>query len=232
MEDFLETSLKKIVILGAGKIAEVAYRCFSTDGGREVVAFSVEDEFHHGDVYLDLPVIRISELKKRFPPRSFDIFIAVGYQEINGLRARLFSHCHDLGYNFASYCSPSAWVYNGFLVPKNFFLMASSVIQPGVVVADNVFIFSGVMVGHHSKIGPHSWLASGASMGGSVELERQCFLGINAAVSHEIGIGERSFIGAGALVTRDVGRNSVVIQKESDTIRLDIDRFLKLTKMG
>ena len=217
--------------MGAGKIAEVAYHCFSTDGDREVAAFSVEDEFHTDDVYLDLPLVRISELKKRFPPESFDVFIAVGYQEINGLRARLFSQCRDLGYNFASYCSPSAWVYRGFEVPKNFFLMASSVIQPGVVVEDNVFIFSGVMIGHHSRIGPHSWLASGAAVGGSVDLEEKCFLGMNAAISHEIKIGERSLIGAGALVTRDVGVNSVVIQKESDTIRLDIDRFLKLTKM-
>lgn len=217
--------------MGAGKIAEVAYRCFSRDGNRTVTAFCVEDEFHFSDVYLDLPLIRISDLKTTFPPESFDVFVAVGYQEINGLRARLFSHCEDLGYDFASYCSPSSWTEERFAVPKNFFLMASSVIQPGVVVENNVFIFSGVMIGHHSKIGPHSWLASGVSIGGSVDIEESCFFGINAAISHEIRIGERSLIGAGALVTRDVRRESVMIQKESDTIKLDVDRFLKLTKM-
>ena len=109
--------------------------------------------------------------------------------------------------------------------------MASSSVQPGATIEDNVFIFSGVTVGHHSKIACHNWLASGVAIGGSVDLEKNCFLGMNAAVSHEIKIGERSLIGAGSLVTRNVSQNSVVIQKESDTIRLDIDRFLKLTKM-
>lgn len=229
--DCPESSFKKLVIVGAGKIAEVAYRCFSTDGHREVVAFCVEDEFRDANVYLGLPLIPISELKNSFPPESFDVFVAVGYQEINELRARLFSHCKDLGYSFGSYCSPASWRDESFLVPNNFFLMASSVVQPGATVEDNVFIFSGVTIGHHSRIRSHAWLASGVAIGGSVNLERNCFLGMNASIAHEVRIGQRSLIGAGAVITRDVDRNSVVIQKESDTIRLDIDRFLKLTKM-
>jgi sugar O-acyltransferase (sialic acid O-acetyltransferase NeuD family) len=221
----------KLVIVGDGKIADVAYQCFATDGSAEVVAFCVEREFRSRESYKGLPVVDLEVLALDYPSEQFNAFVAIGYHECNKVRARLYHQIKNMGYQLVSYISPQAWVPVEFSVPANSLLMAHVTIQPGATLGENVAVYSGCVVGHHSSIGNHCWLASGATVGGAATVGDCSFLGMNSTIGHEIVIGERCFLGGGTLVTKNLEKGSVLVRKDSEKLRLDVDRFQKITKM-
>ena len=60
--------MAKIVIFGAGDIARLAHFYFSTDSEHEVVAFTVDAAYRHGDTFLDLPLCRSTGWRRAYPP--------------------------------------------------------------------------------------------------------------------------------------------------------------------
>jgi len=223
--------MKNLVIVGAGKIAEIASDCFSKSDDYRIVGYSVHREFCSGKEVDGLPLVPLDELVNEFPPTSHIVFVAVGYHECNRVRKRLFRELEAFGYEFASYVSPFASVCSNFELARNVLVLDFVSVQTKAVVEDGAFLFSGATVGHHSTVGAHCWVASGTTIGGASALAEMCFLGLNATIGHEVSIGSRSFVGAGALVLKNLVSGSVVIEKDSEVIRLDVDRFLQFTKM-
>ena len=75
--------MKPIVIFGAGKIAEVVYFCFTEYSEREIVCFCVDNVFFNSNTFHGKPLIKYDQLLKNYPPDEYDIFVAVGYQNMN-----------------------------------------------------------------------------------------------------------------------------------------------------
>jgi acetyltransferase-like isoleucine patch superfamily enzyme len=104
-------------------------------------------------------------------------------------------------------------------------------VQPGATIGDDVALWSNVVVGHHASIGDHCWLASGTAIGGGATIGSHCFFGLNCTVGNEVTIGASSLLGAASLVTKCQPAESVVIARESERMRLDSKRFLKISSM-
>ena len=94
---------KPIVIFGAGDIAEVAHYYFKNDSDREVVAFTVDQEFLGKKKLFGLPVIPFEGILDIYPPADFDVFIAISYTKLNTVRMEKFHTVKKLGYQTASY---------------------------------------------------------------------------------------------------------------------------------
>lgn len=223
--------MSKIVIFGAGKIADEAYFYLTNDSPHEVVAFTVDREHMVGEHKLDLPLVAFEDVLTKYPPAEFRMFVAVGYQELNKFRARKYEEAKAKGYKLISYVSSLASNFGNVQTGDNCFILEFAVIQPCSAIGNNVFIWSGNHVGHHAQVGDHCYIAGNVVISGNTVIEPYCFLGVSATIGHEVRIGAESFVGAGTLITKNADPKSVFITGDTPKFRLDSTSFLRLTKM-
>ena len=229
--------MKKIVIFGLGMIADVAYHHIVRDSAYEVCAFTCDREWLTAAAdsnvgRLGLPVLDFDEIERSHPPDQYAMFVAIGYHDLNGLRAEKCRAARRKGYELVSYVSPRADCGSWVRVGENCLILDGVGIQPGVTIGDNVSLWNNSLIGHHSEIGSHCWIAAGTTFGGKARLGERCFVGLGATIGGDLAIGAESFIGAGALVTKDAAARSVFVQRDTDLFRLDSQAFLRITKLA
>lgn len=223
--------MSKVLLFGAGKIADVAYFQLTHDSPHEVVAFTVDGEYVTQQEKWGLPVVAFDEVLERYPPEDFKMLVAVGYQDLNRFRARKYQEAKDKGYELISYVSSRASNFSNVPIGDNCLVLENAVLQPCSRMGNNVFFWNGNHLGHHARVEDHCYIAGQVVISGTAVIEPYCFLGVNATIGHEVTIGRESFIGAGALVTKNAAPKSVCIVPDTQKFRLDSDSFLKLTKM-
>ena len=157
------------------------------------------------------------------------MFIAIGYQQLNQLRAQKCLEAKSKGYSLVSCIGQNANIPSDLTYGENCFIMDNTMIHPCVKIGNNNFIWSGVMIGHHSVIGDHCWFTSCAQLAGGVKLGNYCFLSINTTLGNQITVGPNCFFGANSLVTQCTNDNEVYLEKSSSAHRLTAKQFIKLT---
>jgi len=223
--------MKKLIIFGIGKIADVVFTYIKADTEREIAAFTVDGAYVREDSWHGRPVVPFEEVEMRFSPATHDLFVAVGYQDLNRFRAAKCQAALDKGYTLARYCHSRASNPGSATIGPNTLVLENAVIQPGARVGWNTFIWSGNHIGHHATVGDHCYFSGQCIVGGSTVIESYCYIGVNATVGHELTIGEGSFIGAGARITKNVAAGGVYIEPDTSRFRLDAEHFMRLTKM-
>ena len=222
-------SIKPTIIYGGGKIAEVIAYCMSQDPAREIAAFTVDEAFiDTAHAQGDLPIVAFENVEEHYPPSEFDMFIALGYQDLNNLRAERFKQAKAKGYDLPS-CLPSGGRDLGFSCGENCFVMDGALIHPCASIGDNVFVWSGALVGHHSKIGDNCWVTSCANIAGVVTAGRNCFFAVNATVAHGVKLGDECFVGANTLVSKCCEDGAAFITQSTEQIRLNSRQFLRMS---
>lgn len=223
---------KDLIIFGTGKIADVIYYYATVECGFKVVAFIVDEKYKTKDTFHGLPVVMFHEAEEKYPTATHDVFVAVGYHDLNKLRTLKCQESIAKGYNLISIISPKANLPLNVVVGKNCFIMPPTLIHPNVIIGDNVFIWSGSMVGHHSTINDNCWLTSCCNISGNVVLGKNSFLAVNATVGHSVTIGEDCFLGANTLVTKSMEDKGVVIAESSKPILLNSSQFLRISSFS
>ena len=223
--------MSKIVLFGQGKIAEEAYFYLTNDSEYEVVAFCVDAAFRTKESWYQRPVIDFETVEQHFSPNKYKMFVAVGYQRLNQLRAEKYRQAKDKGYQLISYISSRAANMGQVEIGDNCFILENNSIQPCSKIGNNVTIWSNNIIGHHSEIKDHCYIAGHVSVAGHSIVGAYCFVGVNAFVGHEVEIGERCLIGAGSRVTKDAASGSVFIMPDTEKIRLDSTAFIKMTRL-
>ena len=219
------------VIFGAGKIAEVVHTHVFSDPSISIAGFTCDRAFMTGQTFRHLPLVAFEEVEIRFPPEKFAMLVAVGYQDLNGVRAERCRQSRDKGYRLMSWMSPNAHVAPDCVIGTNCVVMDGAIVQPGARLGDNVFVWGGAVVGHHATVGDHCWLASNCTISSTVAVEPSCFIGVNAAIGHGITVGERSLIGAGAIITHSTAPGGVYVPGDTERLRLSSERFLKIARL-
>ncbi len=223
--------MSKVVLFGAGKIADVAYFQLTNDSPHEVVAFTVDGEYVDQKEKWGLPVIPFEDVLNMYSPQDFKMLVAVGYQGLNKFRARKYAEAKAKGYELISYVSSRASNFSKVEIGDNCMILENAVLQPCSKMGNNVFFWNGNHLGHHARVEDHCYIAGQVVISGAAVIEPYCFLGVNAAIGHEVTVGRESFIGAGTLITKSAAPKSVYILPDTPKFRLDSDSFLKLTKM-
>ena len=201
--------MEKVVIFGTSIMAEVVYYYLTKDSPYEVVAFTANKDFIKEKELFDLPVIPFEDIEKHYPPEKFKMFVAVGYQNLNKVRARKYDEAKEKGYELISYISPQAMVWDNVSIGDNCCILENNVIQPCVTIGNDVIIWSGNHIGHHGTIGDHCYIASHVVICGLVKIEPCCFLGVNATIRDEITIARECIIGAGAIILESTKKGEV-----------------------
>lgn len=216
---------RKLVIFGAGDIAELAHFYFTQDSVFNVDAFTVDAAYIRSDTFCGRPVVPFEQLAQHCPPATHDLFVALSYSRLNSVRKAKYLEAKRLGYTLASYVSPRAVVLNPRGIGQNCFVQENCLVQPFATLGHNVTLWCGSTVAHHSTIGDHTFIAPSVAISGGVKVGEQCFIGINATLRDHISVGDRCVIAAGALVLSDVPPDTVVGGLESGRRRLDPTRL-------
>lgn len=215
---------KRLVIFGAGDIAQLAHYYFSAASEYEVVGFTVDAAFLSGSSFCGSPVVAFEDVVEHFPPGDTDMFVALSYSKLNAVRKEKYLAAKARGYRLATFVSPAATVLNDGHIGENCFIFEDNTIQPFVRIGNNVTLWSGNHIGHHSTIKDHSFLASHVVVSGGVEIGEQCFIGVNATLRDHIKIGDRCVIGAGALLLADAEPEGVYIGAATERSRVPSSR--------
>jgi len=213
-----------VVVFGTGSFAQVAHYLLTHDSDHEVVAFTVNESHLTEQELMGVPVVAFEDVEQHFPPNEFKMLVAVGYRNVNRLRAEVYSVAKSKGYQLISYIS-SKCTFWGEAIGDNCFIFEDNTIQPFVRIGNNVVIWSGNHIGHHSTIGDHCFISSHVVVAGHVDVGSYSFLGVNATIRDSISIGEACVIGAGAVILSSTEDKAVYVAERTRPARRTSDEI-------
>src|SRR5204863_7760280 len=219
---------RKLVIVGEGSVAEVAYEYFTHDSDYEVAAFSIEEHVRTKDNIFGVPVVPFESLEDWFDPMDHDVFVAIGFIKLNRIRARLCAEAKTKGYRLASYISSKAFVWHNVQHGENCFIFEDSTVQPFVKLGNNVTLWSGNHIGHHSVIRDNCFISSYVVVSGFVEIGENCFLGVNSTIINNVKIATDCWIGPGVTITRDTSQGEFYRPAQVEPGKVSTHRFFKI----
>ncbi len=199
--------MNKVVVFGTGNQAKLIHYLLTNDSEYEVVAFSVESKYITAPRFLGLPNVPFEEITDKYPPAEYKMFIALGAQDRNELRERMFYSIKKKGYTLISYISSKAQTWPDLVTGENVFILQATSIEPFVEIGNNVVLI-GTKIGQNVKVEDNCFIST-ATIGSDVIIGRNSFIGINALINPYIKIGIKSVIGSGAIITRDADDFSV-----------------------
>ncbi len=205
-------SKEKLVIIGSGETAELAYSYFSRDTTYQVAGFSVEKAYlHGGETLFGLPVVPFEDIEGFFEPETHKAFVAVSFTQFNRLRSRLFRATKEKGYRLCSYISPRAYVDPNVQLGENCFILENTTLQRGVKIGDNITIWTGSSIGHQSQVGENCFLAMHVAISGFCTVGENCFFGVNSCTSNNLKVAPDCIIGAGAVLISNTTKGGIYI---------------------
>lgn len=216
---------KKLIIYGNGQMARLFLHFARLQ--YDVAALTV-DRCALTDTSIEgLPVVPFEEVEIRYPPQTHCLITAVGYREMNDLRARKYQEGLAKGYAFASYVHASVVRHPGMKIGDNTVILDHVAIHPYTQIGNSVFICSNVSIGHGCSIGDNCWINSGVGIGGETRIGEASFLGINATIADNIRVERQCFVGANTLITRNTLAQEVYISASGERFPLASPAFLQ-----
>ena len=213
--------MSKILIVGDGETAELAYEYFTHDSPHEVVAFCVEEKYKSKAELFGLPVLPFEDVEHSLPPADHLAFVAISYTKLNRVRQRLFMETKNKGYELTSYVSSKAFVWHNVEVGENCFILENNVLQYRVKIGNNVVLWSGNHVGHQTIIKDHVFVSSHVVISGYCEVGENCFLGVNSSIANNVVIGRDCLIGMGAVVHKNTEERMIYVGNPARKLERD-----------
>lgn len=202
---------QKLIIIGSGETAEIAYEYFTHDSPMQVIAFSVEAAYLKQQELYGLPVIPFENIETLYKPSEFQVYIASSSTQLNRVRTRLYRAAKQKGYRAATYISSKAFVWRNVTIGENSFIFENNVLQHQVKIGNNVTLWSGNHIGHRTVIHDNCFISSHVVISGFCEVGENCFMGVNSCVGDEIKIARDCVIGAGAVIIRNTEERKVYV---------------------
>jgi len=207
--------MKKLLIIGLSNNAKLAAFYFNRDTEYEVVGFSVNQEYIVGDTFYNLPIFTIENILSEFPPDICDVFVAVGYSQMNEVRKKLYLKMKEIGYNLPNYISPKCSFLSEEPIGDNNFILEDNTIQPFVKIGSNNVLWSGNHIGHDVEIGNHNFITSQVVVSGFTKIKNSTFIGVNATLRDDIIIADMTLVAAGSIIMKSTKEEEVYLPAQS-----------------
>ncbi len=199
----------KIILFGDQSLARRAYTYLTYDSPYEVVGFTVDAAYLKEERLFGLPVVPFETVEAVYPPDEFGMFLAIGYSQVNKLRAEKFRQARARGYTLVNYISSKATTWPDLSIGDNCFVSTGSVIEPMAVVGDDVFVGINAVISHEAVIGEHCTITHHAVILGEAVVSPYCFIGANATIRNGVTVARACVIGAGAVILEDTVERGV-----------------------
>lgn len=212
--------MKPVVIFGTGEFAECVYFYLTNDSNYEIAAFTADREGICKDTFLEFPVIPFDEVQSAFPPDKYDMFIAVGYQNLSSIRTKKFAEAKEKGYKLVSYICSSSTVWKDLKIGENCLIIENNIIQPFVVIEDNVIIWGGNLIAHGAHISKNCFITSCAVIAGEAKIGENCFIGVHSTIKEYVKVANNCTIGANSFISKDTQENEIYISEPTKPSRI------------
>lgn len=189
--------MAKVIIFGTQDLAELAQYYLNNDSDHEVVAFTVHKKYKTNDEFKGLPVIEFESIKSKYPASNFKLFAPMIGAKMNKLRTRVYNEGKEKGYDFISYVSSKATLFDNE-IGENCFILEDNTIQPFTKIGNNVVLWSGNHIGHHGEIKDNVFFTSHVVMSGHCTIESNCFFGVNATIRDGCHVAQGTLLAMGA----------------------------------
>jgi sugar O-acyltransferase (sialic acid O-acetyltransferase NeuD family) len=211
---------EKVVLFGNASLAGQLWVELTYDSHFEVAGFTVDSEYLKHEEMLGLPVVHFTEVSAVFPPDQHRMMVAVGYVQVNRVRADRCRAAEEMGYRLVSYVSSRAATWPGLELGKNCHIGSHAVIQSFAKIGDDVFIGDGALIAHHVVIEDHCFIASGVTIAGGTTVGRSSFLGTGAVIRNKIRIAPETVVGAGAVILQDTVEHGVYLAAAAEELKI------------
>jgi len=220
---FSMAECEKIVIVGAGEFAEIAYEYFTHDSPYDVIAFSVAKDYIEKDELYGLPIVPFENLEEKYDPNEFKAFVAITYTQFNRVRKRIYHEIKSKGFQLVSYISSHAFVWHNVQIGENCFIFENNVLQHHVKIGNNVIIWSGNYIGHRAKIRDNCFITAHVVVSAFSEIGENCFFGVNSCILDNLTIAKDCIIGAGAVVLKNTEKGMVYLGHPAKAVKSSFD---------
>jgi len=202
---------KKLIIIGTGETANLAYEYFTYDSEYEVIAFSVSKQYLTENSFKNLPVVEFENVEKIYSPDEYYVFVAIAGEKLNRNRTKIYNEAKQKGYKLASYVSSHAFVWRNVEIGENCFILEDNTLQPFTKIGNNVIMWSGNHLGHQSVIKDNCFITSHCVISGFCEVGENSYLGVNSTIADEIKIAKDNFIAMGAVVNKNTKEDNIYL---------------------
>ncbi|GGN00759.1 hypothetical protein GCM10010967_38820 [Dyadobacter beijingensis] len=194
--------MAKIIVFGVLDTAELAHYYLTHDSEHEVVAFTVNRQYIEQDNFHGLPVVAFEDVETLFPPSEYKFFAPMTGRNMNRNREAIYNHAKAKGYQFISYISSRATLFNNE-IGENCFILEDNTIQPFTTIGNNVVLWSGNHIGHHGQIKDHVFFTSHVVLSGHCVVESYSFFGVNATIRDYTTIAQGTLVGMASAIMKE-----------------------------
>lgn len=224
----MDQIMKKAIIFGPSIVGELVQHYLTKDSDYEVVAFTAHQKFITENKFNGLPVVPFETIENKFHPDEYFMFVAIGYQNMNHPREKVYHEAKDKGYKLLSYVNSNVSEFGKFEIGDNCFIFEDNVIQPFVKIGNNVIMWSGNHIGHGVKIGDNCYISSHVVIAGFAEIGKNSFLGINSTIRDFAKIGKECIIGAGSIILHDTKDREVYSPGSTTKLSISSDKIKRI----
>jgi sugar O-acyltransferase (sialic acid O-acetyltransferase NeuD family) len=211
----------RLVIIGVGQWAVVAYECFTYDSPYDVIAFSAEARHLSTATYCGLPVVALEDMTRNYPPERCAAFVAVAPPQHYRTRKLRYDAVKSAGYTCASYVSSRAFAARNVQVGENTFVREYAALQHMARIGNNVIVGNGTCVGHSAVIEDDCFIGQHVVIAGFTRIGRGSMLGANSCIVDVINVAGECTISPGAVVFQDTKFGQVYIGNPARPVSCD-----------
>lgn len=213
---------KNIIIFGTTEIAAWIIRAIQSENNASVIAVTVEKQYVNQCEFEGYPIIPFEDLDNHFDMSKYQLLLAIGYNQMNNVRQRIYTLCKNRKYKIYTYVSNRANVDCIKNIGEGCIVMPGTFIGPHVKLGICNIVNVGACISHSIILGDFNFIAGNVVFGGNVLMENNCFVGINATIINNLHIAQYTFIGAAALINKNTEEYGVYTTKPT-TKRDDIN---------
>ena len=195
--------MAKVILFGVLDTAELAHYYLQHDSEHEVVAFTINKEYINEPSFKGLPIVAFEDVQDLFSPADHKFFAPMTGRNMNRNRETIYNQAKAKGYEFISYISSKATVFDKSVLGDNCFILEDNTIQPFTTVGNNVVMWSGNHIGHHGKIHDHVFFTSHVVMSGHCDIGSYSFFGVNATIRDYTSIAQGTLVGMASAITKE-----------------------------
>jgi sugar O-acyltransferase (sialic acid O-acetyltransferase NeuD family) len=195
--------MAKVIVFGVLDTAELAHYYLTHDSEHEIVAFTINRQYIQDESFKGLPVVAFEDIETLFPPAEFSFFAPMTGRNMNRNRENIYNEAKAKGYQFISYISSRATIFDRELIGDNCFILEDNTIQPFTTVGNNVVMWSGNHIGHHGQIKDHVFFTSHVVLSGHCVVESYSFFGVNSTIRDYTTIAQGTLVGMASAITRE-----------------------------
>lgn len=193
---------RPLIIFGTGNVADIIGAYFEHHFNN-VVAYTVSSSCINSEYFRKHKVIPFEGIEKKYPPDTYDMFIAIGYNKLNHIRAKFYNEAKNKGYHLVNYVDKLAYMDPTVEIGDNVFIFEFNNIQYKSRIGSNIILWSSNHIGHETVIRNHVYIASHVVISGFCDIGEYSFVGVNATFADEVKLGKNCLVGAGAYIAKN-----------------------------